>query len=148
MALMRWNPMFSELAATRDRLSRFLGRDDFWEHDGITSDVDWTPSVDIFENEHTITIKAELPGVEAKDVAVSVDNNILTLKGQRQAEKEVKKDSYHRMERSYGTFSRSFALPASVDNENVKAEFKNGLLTVSLPKRESAKARTINVNAA
>jgi HSP20 family protein len=127
MTLMKWDPLFSELGFTKDR---------------------WTPAVDVFEDEHAITIKAELPGVEAKDVAVTLDNNVLTLKGERHFGEEVKKENYHRMERAYGTFTRSFALPEFVDDSTVKAEFKNGLLTLVLPKRAEAKVKNIEVRAA
>ena len=145
MALIKVNPLFAELAAATNRLNRFAGRDDLWETDAFAAG-EWVPTVDIVEGEREVTIKAELPGIEAKDVSISVDNNVLTLKGERRAEKEVKKENYHRMERSFGTFSRSFALPATLDHERVKADFKNGLLTITLPKKEAAKGRTIEVN--
>jgi len=93
-------------------------------------------------------VKAELPGIEAKDVAVTIDNNVLTLKGERRMEKEVKKENYHRMERAFGSFARSFALPTYVDAEKVRAEFKNGLLTINVPKRETAKTKAVEVTAA
>ena len=148
MTLMKFNPFFADLAATRDRLNRLFGRDDTWETEGFTKAGDWVPAVDIVENDHTLTVKAELPGVEAKDVAVTIENNVLTLKGERRIEKEVKKENYHRMEREYGNFARSFALPAFVDGENVKADFKNGLLTVVIPKKEHAKTRSVEVKVA
>jgi HSP20 family protein len=148
MALTKWNPLFADLTATRDRLNRLFGHDDLWDTEGVTTGGEWTPAVDVIENEHALTIKAELPGIDAKDVAVTVDNNILTLKGERHAEKEVKKENYHRVERAYGRFARSFALPAFADAEKVKADFKNGLLTVTIPKKENAKTRAIEVNAA
>jgi HSP20 family protein len=148
MALTKWNPLFADLAATRDRFNRLFGRDDFWDTEGVTTGGEWAPVVDIIENDSTLTVKAELPGIEAKDVAVTIDNNVLTLKGERHIEKEVKKENYHRMERAYGTFARSFALPAFVDAENVKAEFKNGLLIVTVPKKANAKTRAVEVIAA
>jgi len=124
-----------------------FGRDDLLEPE-VSGVGDWTPAVDILETDHEITIKAELPGVEAKDVSISLDNNVLTLKGERRTEKEIRKENYHRMERACGSFHRSFAIPAFVDSENVKAEFRNGLLTITLPKKDSAKGRSIEVNAA
>lgn len=148
MALIKVNPLFAELAAASNRLNRLVGRDDLWETDGFSAGGEWVPTVDIVEGDREVTIKAELPGIEAKDVAISVDNNVLTLRGERRAEKEVKKENYHRMERSFGAFSRSFALPATLDNDKVKADFRNGLLTITLPKKEAAKGRTIEVNVA
>jgi HSP20 family protein len=109
---------------------------------------EWAPAVDILENEREIVIKAELPGIELKDVAVTIDNNVLTLKGERHVDKDAKKDNFHRMERAYGVFARSFALPEHVDASRVTAEFKVGLLTVTLPKSEAAKSRSIEIKAA
>jgi HSP20 family protein len=109
---------------------------------------EWAPAVDIIEDEHAITIKAELPGIDAKDISVTVDNNVLTLKGERHVEKEARKENFHRMERAYGVFARSFALPAHVDASKVAANFKHGLLTVTLPRAEASKSRSIEINAA
>jgi len=110
--------------------------------------VDWAPAVDIVESDSDILIKAELPGIEPKDVSISLDNNVLTLKGERHSEREISRENYHRMERATGSFSRSFALPASIDADRVTADFKNGLLTITLPKRENSSGRTIQINAA
>ena len=148
MTLMKVNPLFAELAAATDRWHRLLGRDDLWETDERVATGNWVPAVDIVERDHEVVLKAELPGLEAKDVTIAVENNVLTLRGERHAGEEVKKENYHRMERSYGAFTRSFALPATLDSERVIADFKNGLLTITLPKKETAKARTIEVNAA
>ena len=148
MALIKVNPLFADLATASNRLNRLFGRDDLWETDGFGAAGEWVPTVDIVEGDREVTIKAELPGIEAKDVTISVDSNVLTLKGERRAEKDVKKENYHRMERSFGAFSRSFALPATLDNDKVKADFRNGLLTITLPKKEAAKGRTIEVNVA
>lgn len=148
MTLTKWNPLFADLAATKEHFNRLVGRDDFWDTEVATARGNWVPTVDIIEGDHELTVKAELPGIEAKDVAVTIDNNVLTLRGERRIEKEVKKENYHRMERAYGTFARSFALPAFVDAESVKAEFKNGLLTVTVPKKENARTRAVAVTAA
>jgi HSP20 family protein len=148
MALTKWNPLFADLAATRDHFNRLFGRDDFWGTEGVTTAGEWLPAVDVIENDNALTFKAELPGIEAKDVAVTIDNNVLTLKGERRIEKDVKKENYHRMERAFGTFVRSFALPAFVDAENVKADFKNGVLVVTIPKKAHAKTRAVEVTAA
>lgn len=147
MALMRANPLFSEFSGA-NRLHRLFGRDDLLESEALNGMGDWAPPVDILETEHDITVKAELPGVDAKDVTVSLDNNVLTLRGERRLEREVSNENYHRMERSYGSFCRSFSIPAFIDSENVKADFKNGLLTICLPKKDSARGRNIEVNAA
>jgi HSP20 family protein len=148
MTLTRLNPLFSELT-TRDRLNRFFGGNGPWDPEAALSVAEWAPSVDILEKENEILIKAELPGVETKDVVVTVDNNVLTLKGERRMEKDVKKESYHRMERTYGAFSRSFSLPNTVDAASVAANFKDGLLTLTLPKKAASKgARTVEIKAA
>jgi HSP20 family protein len=149
MTLTRFNPIFSELTPTRDRLNQIFGRNEAWETEGAMSVADWAPSADIVEKENEILIKAELPGVDAKDVTVTVDNNVLTLKGERHLEKDVKKENYHRMECAYGTFSRSFSVPGFVDLSNVLAEYKDGLLTLTLPKKaESKGTRTVEIKAA
>jgi HSP20 family protein len=106
----------------------------------------WAPAVDICENENNIVLKAELPGVDPKDVEVRVEDNTLYLKGERKFEKDTKEENYHRIERSYGSFARSFALPNSIDGEKVAAEYQDGLLTLTLPKREEAKPKTIKIN--
>jgi len=148
MTLTKLNPLLNELTTTRDRLNRLFGRNEAWDTEGVLTVADWAPSVDILEKENEVLIKAELPGVESKDVAVTVDNNVLTIKGERHLEKDVKKESYHRMERTYGSFSRSFTLPNTLDASNVRAEYKDGLLTLNLPKKAAAKSRTVEINAA
>ena len=132
----------------RDPFNRLFDRDDLLEGETSHGTGNWVPAVDIIENDREITIRAELPGIESKDVTVSFDNNVLTLKGERRSEKEITKENYHRMERAFGSFCRSFAIPAFVDSEAVRAEFRNGLLTVMLPKKDSARGKTIEVNAA
>ena len=105
----------------------------------------WAPAVDIYEHEGNLVLKAELPGIDPKDVDVRVENNVLTLRGERKFESEVKREQYHRVERAYGTFSRSFTLPNVVDTEKIKAEFKDGVLRVTLPQREEAKPKQISI---
>jgi len=145
MALMRSNPLFAELSGMKNRLDRLFS-DDFWSNDAYAGAMEWVPAVDIVESERDITIKAELPGVEPKDVTISLDNNVLTLKGHRESEKEVRKENYYRMERATGGFGRAFTIPVSIDSDRVTADFKNGLLTITLPKKESSRGRTIEVN--
>src|ERR671921_2545802 len=109
----------------------------------------WVPAVDIFENgKQELVLKAELPDMKREDIQVVFENKTLTLKGERKFEHEVKQEQFHRVERPYGTFSRSFSLPSTVDATRIGAEYKNGVLTVTLPFREEAKPRTINVEVA
>jgi HSP20 family protein len=141
MAIMtRWEP-YRELARLQDEVSRLF--DDRGYRAGES--VGWTPACDIFEDEEGVTLRFELAGVEPKDVDIRFENGVLTLRGERKLEKEEKKDQYHRIERSFGTFTRSFTLPGTVDAEKIRAESKNGVLTVALPKKAEAKPRSIQV---
>ena len=113
------------------------------------TDGRWVPAVDIYENgKQELVLRAELPGMERDDIQVVVENNTLTLKGERKFDHDVKQEQFHRVERAYGTFSRSFSLPSTVDASKIAAEYRNGVLTVTLPFREEAKPRTINVEVA
>jgi HSP20 family protein len=148
MAIVRFEP-FRELVSLQDRLNRLFnesyrpqGEDD-WALGGT-----WAPAVDIYEHENNIVIKAELPGVDPKDVDIRLDNNVLTVQGERKLDNEVKKENYHRVERSYGAFTRSFTLPTTVDPGGIKAEYKDGVLRVTLPKREEAKPKQIQISVA
>ena len=105
----------------------------------------WSPAVDIFETEDELKLKADLPDVKIEDIDVRVENQTLTIRGQRKFEKEENVKGYHRIERSYGEFVRSFAVPSTVDTEKVQADYKNGVLTVTLPKKEAAKPRQVKV---
>ena len=148
MAIVRWEP-FRDLLAIQDRMNRIFdesfrgmnrpGEDD-WALGGT-----WAPLVDIYEREGNIELKAELPGIDPKDVDVRVENNVLTLRGERKVDREVKRESYHRVERAYGSFSRSFTLPTVVDTEKIKAEYRDGVLHLTLPKKEEAKPRQISI---
>ncbi len=141
MAMMtRWEP-FRDLARLQDEMSRMF--DDRLFRTGES--VGWTPACDIYEDEEGVALRFELAGVDPKDVDVGFENGVLTVKGERKLEKEDKRENYHRVERSYGTFTRSFTLPGSVDAEKIKAETKNGVLTVTLPKKAEAKLRAIQV---
>lgn len=151
MAIVRWEP-FRDLLSLQERMNRMFNEqyrgaghasDDEWALGGS-----WAPAVDIYEQGNDIVLKAELPGVDPKDVDIRLENNVLTLRGQRKFENEVKRESYHRVERSYGSFSRSFTLPSVVDQGSIKAEVKDGILKVVLPKREEAKPKQIEVNVA
>jgi HSP20 family protein len=142
MSLIRWDP-FREFNALPARLG-FLGRD--WDTPPATAT--WNPSVDIFENDNDVVIKAEVPGMNAKDFDVRLENNVLTIKGERHFEKETKEENYHRIEREYGNFTRSFALPTAVNGDKVTAEYKDGVLKIVLPKMEETKTKPIRVAAA
>lgn len=107
----------------------------------------WMPSVDIFENKDNIVLEAELPGISPEDVNISIENNVLTLHGERKFEKKDEGDNFHRVERSYGSFTRSFTLPPTVSSENADASFENGILRLTLAKREEAKPRKIEIKA-
>ena len=141
MAIMtRWEP-WRDLAKLQDEVSRLFDERFFKQGES----VGWTPACDIFEDEEGVVLRFDLAGVEAKDVDIRFENGVLTLRGERKLEKEDKRDQYHRVELSYGTFTRSFSLPATVDAEKIRAEAKNGILAVSLPKKPEAKPRTIQV---
>jgi len=141
--LTRWEPM--ELADVENRLSRFFGRrTNGREREDITI-ADWAPLADITEDDKEYVIKAELPDVKKEDVKVTVENGVLTIAGERKFEKEEKKKKYHRVERSYGSFVRSFALPDLAAADKVKAEFKDGMLTVHVPKSEKARTKQVEV---
>ena len=149
MAIVRWEP-FRDMVSIQDRMNRLFdeafrsaprtGAEDDWALGGS-----WAPVVDIYEQGGDIVLKAELPGVDPKDTDIRVENNTLTLRGERKLDDEIKRESYHRVERAYGTFSRSFTLPSVVDTEKIKAEYRDGVLRVILPKREEAKPKQITV---
>ena len=148
MAIVRWEP-FRDLLGLQERMNRLFdesyrgnrGAADEWALGGS-----WAPAVDIYEQDGNIVMKAELPGVDPDVVDIRLENNTLTLRGERKLDSEVKEDTYHRVERSYGSFSRSFTLPTVVDQGNIKAEYRDGVLKLTLPKREEAKPRQIQIN--
>jgi HSP20 family protein len=149
MAIVRWEP-FRELLSSQDRFNQLFNQtfsQAFGEGQELGSRT-WAPAVDIYEDDQHLVIKAELPGVDPKDVEVRVENHTLFLKGERKFEKETKEGNYHRVERSYGSFSRTFSLPSTVNTENAQAEYKDGLLTLKLAKREEAKPKTIKIEVA
>ncbi|MCL4846716.1 MAG: Hsp20/alpha crystallin family protein [Acidobacteria bacterium] len=146
MAIVRLDP-FRELAAMQDRINRIFG-DAYGRRadDDVSLRGDWIPAVDIYENDrHELVLKAELPGLNRDDIDLRVENNTLTVRGERRREAGVRDEQYHRVERVYGTFSRSFTLPSSLDAGSVTADYRDGVLTVVLPKREEAKPRQIQV---
>ncbi|MDO8137532.1 MAG: Hsp20/alpha crystallin family protein [Candidatus Brocadiales bacterium] len=139
--IMKWPevPSFTALQREMDRLF-----EDFYRRGGLLRGV-WSPAVDVVENNDTIVIRAELPGIEPKDVDISVSGDTLTIKGEKREEKEEKGKSFYRMERCYGSFSRSIILPTSVEADKAKADYKNGVLEITLPKTERVKAKKIPI---
>lgn len=147
MAIIRWVDPFKELSAIHERMNQLFD-ETFLPTRGTEAApaaAMWSPAVDIYESGDDIVVKAEVPGIAKDDVAVEVKDGILTLRGERKFEKEEKEENYHRIERSYGTFVRSFALPSSVDPERVQAALKEGVLEVRIGKKEQAKLRKVKV---
>ncbi len=140
-SLSAWpNPFFSDID---NLLARFW--DDYQLKTGVLKEAEWTPRVDVYENKDNFVVKAELPGIDPKDLEVRIEDETLYLKGERKLEKEQKEENYYQRERAYGSFARSFSLPSSVNTEKVLAEYKDGLLRLTLPKREEAKPKSIQV---
>ena len=144
--LIRWEPT-RELATLRDRMDRqfsdALSRN--WGGEEDLAKGVWIPPVDVFETPESIVLKADLPEVNKDEVDISIENNTLTIKGERKMEEAVKEKNFYRMERSYGSFSRSFTLPPTVAGDKAEASFHDGVLTLTLPKREESKPRQIKV---
>ena len=142
----RWEP-FRRATSLQDQVNRLFN--DVLERAGEESSLTaWAPSVDIYETEYELVVKADLPKVDPKDLDIRVENNILTIRGERKFEKKVNEENYLRVERSYGSFARSFTLANTVNSEAIKADYQNGVLTLSIPKREEAKPKQIKVNVA
>ena len=150
MAIVRWIDPFREFAQFQDRINRVFTDRGRGPHDeGLMTSGVWVPPVDIYQNgDHEIVLKAELPDMTREDIDITVANGTLTIHGEKKLSSEVKEEQFHRVERRYGVFSRSFALPQTVDTAKVGADYKNGVLTVRLPLREEAKPRQIKVDVA
>ena len=146
MNIVRFDP-FREMRSLQDEVNRVFASSFNRNSDNDIVRGAWNPSVDIFENKDQIVLEAELPGIKAEDVNISIENNILTIHGERKFEKKDEGDNFHRVERSYGSFTRSFTLPPTVSSENANAEFENGVLRLTLAKREEAKPRRIEIKA-
>ena len=145
MNIVRFDP-FRDMAALQDRVNRIFADAYRRDNDDLMTRGAWVPPVDIYETgNHELVLKAELPDVPREDIALRVENNTLTISGQRKLDGEVKEEQYHRIERAYGSFSRSFTLPPTVDTGAIGAEYKNGVLIVRLPLREEAKPKQIQV---
>lgn len=145
--LIKWTP-WREMTSFHDRINRLFDEPVFrpalLDKEGSLSE--WSPRVDIYDRDEAIVIKAELPGMEKKDIDIDIEGGILTLKGERSHEEEVKENNYYRKERSFGKFHRAFKLPEDVDPEKIKADFKNGILKIDIPKPEERKPRKITVH--
>jgi HSP20 family protein len=145
MTINRYDP-FRDLRSLQEEVNRLftgnVGRS--FEDEGIARGS-WSPSVDIYENKDQLVLEAELPGMKREDFDLSVENNVITLRGERHFEKRDEADNYHRVERAYGSFTRSFTLPNTVSGEGASADYRNGVLRVTLPKREETRARRIEV---
>ncbi len=145
MAVIRWDP-FRDLNTLQDRMNRlFEEANRGWKADEPSSTTSWSPAVDIYETDADIIVKAEVPGMDQKHIDLSLENNVLTLKGNRQFDKEAKDENYHRIERAYGGFSRSFSIPAVVDEAMIRADYNEGVLTIVLPKTQKAKPKQIKI---
>src|SRR5690242_7816005 len=144
--LSRFEP-FRGASTLQDQINRLFT--DVFERSGDESNLtSWAPAVDIFETEHELVVKADLPDIDPKDLDIRVENNIVSIRGERKFESKVSEDKYLRVERAYGSFSRSFSLANSVNSEAIKADYQNGVLTLTVPKREEAKPKQIKVNVA
>jgi len=144
--LTRWEP-FRGATSVQDQVNRLFN--DVFERSGQESSLTtWAPAVDIYETEHELVVKADLPDVDPKDLDIRVENNILAIRGERKFEKKVNEENYLRVERAYGSFARSFTLANTVNSDAIKAEYQNGVLTLTIPKKEEAKPKQIKVNVA
>src|SRR6202043_1439122 len=143
--LTRWEP-FREFSTLQDRMNRLFRETQGNSQDETLTSSSFAPAVDVYEDEHNVTLKIEVPGIDEKDIDVRVENNTLTVHGERKIEKEEKEENYRRVERQYGSFTRTFTLPQTVDTENVSATYEKGVLKISLPKKAEAKPKQIKVN--
>jgi len=142
----RWNPN-REFSTIQDRMNKVFR--DFYGTEGreeTLSNTAFAPPVDVYEDEHNVTLKIEVPGIDEKDIDVRIENNTLTVHGERKFEKEEKEENYRRVERQYGSFTRTFSLPTTVDQESVQADYDKGVLKVKLNKKAEAKPKQIKVN--
>jgi HSP20 family protein len=146
MAIVRWRP-FRDVVSIQDEMNRLF--DDFFGHPVARTDWTegvWNPSVDVSEDKDNVILRAEMPGMIKEDVKISIQDGVLTLKGEKKQEKEEKDRNYHRIERNYGAFCRSFQLPTSVKSDKIKATYKDGVLSVTLPKAEEVKPKEIPIS--
>ncbi len=145
MAIIRWDP-FRDLVSLRDKMNRLF--EDAVTQRGEEKDLvasSWAPAVDIFEDESQLVLTAEVPGLSEKDVEIKIDDNVLSIQGERKLEKETREENYHRIERAYGSFYRSFTLPNYIDQDKIRAEHENGVLKISMPKKAELKPRKVRI---
>jgi HSP20 family protein len=145
----RWNP-FGEMSFLQNQMNRLFDTTlQGWSNDsnGMTGTTSWIPAADIFESENELVVNLDLPGIDAKTVDLTVENNVLTIRGERNFEDNGNKQNFHRVERSYGTFVRSFALSTSIDADKIRADYKAGVLSIAIPKAEAAKPKRIQIAA-
>jgi len=142
--LTRWEP-FREFSTLQDRINRVFRESRSGEDESLTTSS-FSPAVDVYEDEHQVTLKIEVPGIDEKDIDVQIENNTLTVHGERKIEKEEKEENYRRVESQYGNFTRTFTLPQTVDTENVAATYDKGVLKIALPKKAEAKPKQIKVS--
>ncbi len=147
MELVRWNPI-KDVFSLRNRMNRVFG--DFYfptnREEGDLPMWNWNPVVDVYDNDDNIVLKAEIPGIDKKDIVVDVKGRVLTLKGERSSDNEVKEDNYYRRERCFGKFERAFNLPVDVELDKIKANYKDGVLEIEIPKPEEKKPKQISVH--
>src|SRR5438552_8565374 len=143
--LTRWEP-FREFSTLQDRMNRLFRETQGNSQDESLIGSSFAPAVDVYEDEHNVTLKIEVPGIDEKDIDVRIENNTLTVHGERKIEKEEKEENFRRVERQYGSFTRSFTLPSSVDSGQVSAHYDNGVLKIKLAKKAEAKPKQIKVN--
>ena len=147
MAITRFDP-FRDVLALQNRMNALF--QDYSRNQGdneLLTTSSFVPPVDIYEDEHKVVLKLEIPGIALEDLDIRVENNTLTVRGERKFEKEEKEENFHRVERRYGSFYRAFSLPTTVNTENIKADYENGVLRLSLEKRAEAKPKQIKINA-
>jgi HSP20 family protein len=145
MAIIRWDP-FRDLVSIRDKMNRLF--EDAVTQRGEEKELvasSWAPAVDIYEDESQLVLTAEVPGLSDKDVEIKIEDNVLSIQGERKLEKETREENYHRIERAYGAFYRSFTLPNYIDQDKIKAEHENGVLKITMPKKAELKPRKVRI---
>lgn len=144
MAVIRWDP-FRDMNTLQDRMTNLFEEVNRGSGSDDSSAATWSPAVDIFETYDAIVVQVEVPGLLREDIELNLDNNVLTLKGNRKLDKESADENYHRIERSYGSFSRSFSIPTMIKEDDIKADYKDGVLSIALPKKERARPKEIKI---
>ncbi len=145
MAIIRWDP-FRDLVSLRDKMNRLF--EDAVTQRGEEKELvasSWAPAVDIYEDEGQLVLTAEVPGLSEKDVEIKIEDNVLSIQGERKLEKETREENYHRIERAYGSFYRSFTLPNYIDQDKIKAEHENGVVKITMPKKAELKPRKVRI---